>query len=363
LENNLITFGEIMTRFSPSNNLRISQSMPGSLEVTFAGCEASVAVSYSILGGESSFVTALPKNSISDACISNLKSFGVKTDKIIKTDSGRLGSYYLETGSNQRASKVEYDRSGSSIAILNPKTYNWNTILQNKTWLHISGITPALSEYAFEATLQAVKIAKSLGLQISLDLNYRSKLWKWDKNASSLKLARIKMPHILKYVNVLIGNEKDAEDVLNIEIPEANFEKGEINIDEYPKIAEKINHKYPNIKLIAITLRESVSANHNRWGAMIYDASKKSSFFSPKKNNKYMPYEITNIVDRLGAGDSFAAALIFSINHLNLKNSKALDFAVAASCIAHSIQGDYNITSINEIEKLAEGFTSGRVSR
>ena len=363
MKNSLITFGEIMTRFSPSNNLRISQSMPGNLDVTFAGCEASVAVSYSVLGGESSFISALPKNSISDACISNLKSFGVKTDKIIQTNSGRLGSYYLETGSNQRASKVEYDRSGSSISILDPKTYNWENILQKKTWLHVSGITPALSENAFEATLEAVKTAKDLGIRISCDLNYRSKLWKWGKNISSRELARNKMRNILKYVNILIGNEKDAEDILNIEIPEANFAKGEINIDQYPKIAEKINHKYPNIKLIAITLRESVSANHNRWGAMLYDASKKSSFFSPIKDNKYIPYEITNIVDRLGAGDSFAAALIFSINHLKLKNSKALDFSVAASCIAHSIQGDYNVASINEIENLAEGFTSGRVLR
>ena len=150
---------------------------------------------------------------------------------------------------------------------------------------------------------------------------------------------------------------------MNIEIPEANFEEGEINIAEYPKIAQKISHEYPNVKLIAITLRESISANHNRWGAMLYDTKDKSSFFSPKKNNKYIPYEITNIVDRLGAGDSFAAALIFSINHLNYNNSKALDFAVAASCIAHSIQGDYNITTVNEIKKLAEGFTSGRVVR
>lgn len=352
-----------MTRFNPSNNLRLSQSMPGSLDITFAGCEASVAVSYSVLGGDSSFVSALPKNSLSDACISNLKSFGVHTNKIIKTDSGRLGAYYLETGSNQRASKVEYDRYGSSISVINPKNYNWRNILQKETWLHISGITPALSESAFEATLQSVQTAKSLGLQISCDLNFRGKLWQWHDNLSSEELARTKMPDILKYVDVLIGNEKDAEDVLNIEIPEANFDEGEINIAEYPKIAQKISHKYPNMKLIAITLRESVSANHNRWGAMLYDTNEKSSFFSPKKNNKYIPYEITNIVDRLGAGDSFAAALIFSINHLNLNNSKALDFAVAASCIAHSIQGDFNITTVDEIEKLAEGFTSGRVVR
>ena len=352
-----------MTRFNPSNNLRLSQSMPGSLDITFAGCEASVAVSYSILGGDSSFVSALPKNSLSDACISNLKSFGVDTNKIIKTDSGRLGAYYLETGSNQRPSKVEYDRYGSSISTINPKNYNWKNILQKKTWLHISGITPALSENAFEATLQSVQTAKSLGIRISCDLNYRGKLWKWHDDLSSMELARTKMPDILNYVDVLIGNEKDAEDVLNIEIPEANFNEGGININEYPAIAKKINDEYPKIKLIAITLRECISANHNRWGAMLYDTSDASSFYSPKKNNKYIPYEITNIVDRLGAGDSFAAALIFSINHLNLNNSKALDFAVAASCIAHSIQGDYNITTVNEIEKLAEGFTSGRVVR
>ena len=358
-----MTFGEIMARFSPPGNLRLDQAMPGSLDITFAGCEASVAVSYAILGGKSFFVSSLPKNSLTNACVSNLKSYGVRTNHIIISDAGRLGTYYLETGSNQRASKVEYDRDGSSISLLEPIRYNWKTILNNKAWLHVSGITPAISKNAFEATLLAVITAKEAGLTVSCDLNFRNKLWKWNSRYSSKELARLEMPKILRHVDMIIGNEQDADDVLDIELADANFEEGSIKTKEYPKIADQINEKFPNINFIAIPLRESISANHNRWGAMIYNCENKLSYFSPKRQNTYCPFEITDIVDRLGAGDSFAAALIFSMNHLKLDYKDALDFAVAASCIAHSIKGDYNITTVDEVRKLADGFTSGRVIR
>ena len=361
--NNLITFGEIMTRFSPSNNSRISQSMPGNLDIRFAGCEASVAVSYSKLGGSSFFVTALPKNDLSHSCIKDLKSHSVNTNHIVFSHEGRLGAYYVEKGSNQRPSKVTYDRSGSAISLLKPDSYPWDTILKNKTWLHISGITPALSKRCYDATTLVAKKAKDLGIKVSCDLNFRSKLWRWDKKYNPKELARIKMPKILKYVDTLIANEQDAEDVLEIEILNTDFDKGALNVNVYPKIAKKITNKFPNLSLIAITLRESISANHNRWGAMLFDCNEHTNYFSPLINGEYVPFEIENIVDRLGAGDSFAAGLIFSLNHLKTDNKTALDFAVAASCLAHSIEGDYNISTIDEVNELVNGFTSGRVQR
>ena len=363
MKNGLITFGEIMVRFSPPDHLRLSQAMPGNLEVTFAGCEASVAVSYSILGGDSSFVTVLPNNTISEACIKNLNSFSVDTTSILRSDKGRFGTYYMETGSNQRASKVTYDRYKSALSLSKPEDYDWESILKNKKWLHISGITPALSENAYDSTLFCAQKAKDLGLKTSCDLNFRSKLWQWNKNYSARELAKRKMPEILKYIDLLIGNEQDAEDVLDIKAQESNFKNGEIDIEAYPDIANKISNLFPNLSLIAITLRESISANHNRWGAMLYDCSKESSIFSPSKKNRYSPFEIKNIVDRLGAGDSFAAGLIFSLNHLKTDNKNALEFAVAASCLAHSIKGDYNLSTSDEVFNLVNGFTSGRVSR
>ena len=363
MSNELVTFGEIMSRFSPQRKLRLEQVMPGKIEVTFGGAEASVAVSYSRLGGKSHFVTALPKNSMADACIMNLKYHGVGTDNIFRADYGRLGTYYLETGSNQRASKVEYDRTGSSVSILNPSDYDWDTIFQNKTWLHITGITPAISKNACEATKEAVKKAKEGGITISCDLNFRGKLWAWDNDHSPKELAKKEMSQILKYIDIVIGNEQDAEDVLGVKIKHSDFDSGTIQVSQYPKIAEKISNKFDNLSHIGITLRESISADHNRWGAMLFDCKNKEAYFAPEKDQKYVPYEITNIVDRLGAGDSFAAALIYSLHELKMQEKDALNFSVAASCIAHSIKGDFNITKVDEVKKLADGFTSGRVVR
>ena len=363
MNNELITFGEIMTRFSPSDNLKLEQTMPGSIDVTFAGAEASVAISYSRLGGKSHFVTALPKNIMADACIMNLRSHGVHTDNIIRDNNGRLGTYYLETGANQRASKVEYDRNGSSVSITDPKKYDWDNIFQNKTWLHITGITPAISRNACEVTKSAVMAAKEANLTVSCDLNFRGKLWGWDKKFSPKELAQKEMPEILNFVDIIIGNEQDADDVLGINIKGADFDKGVIEISQYSKIAQMVAEKFSNLSHVAITLRESISANHNRWGAMLYDCKDGSSYFSPQKDGAYAPYEITNIIDRLGAGDSFAAALIFSLHDSKLSPKDALKFSVAASCIAHSIKGDFNITPANEVKKLADGFTSGRVVR
>ena len=352
-----------MARFSPHGNLRLSQSMPGSMDVTFAGCEASVAVSYANLGGDSFFVTALPKNTLTDAVIKDLNSYLVNTSDVIHSSIGRLGTYYVEKGANQRPSKVIYDRDNSTISLMKSDKYNWKNVLKNKSWLHVSGITPALSKKAYKATLCAVMKAKSLGLKTSCDLNFRSKLWAWDKKYNSQELARIKMPKILKYIDILIGNEQDAEDVLGIELSNTNFDKGNIDVNIYPNIAKKLYSKFTNLKLIAITLRESLSATHNRWGAMLYDCQNDNSYFSPTKNKNYSPFEIKNIVDRLGAGDSFAAGLIFSLNHLQLPYGESLEFAVASSCLAHSIEGDFNLTSQDEVLKLMKGFSSGRVIR
>ena len=363
MNNELVTFGEIMTRFSPSDNLKLEQTMPGSIDVTFAGAEASVAVSYSRLGGKSHFVTALPKNMMADACIMNLRSHGVGTNNILRVSNGRLGTYYLETGANQRASKVEYDRNGSSVSITDPKKYDWDNIFQNNTWLHITGITPAISRNACEVTTVAVMAAKEANLSVSCDLNYRGKLWGWDKNYSPKELAQKEMPEILKFVDIIIGNEQDADDVLGINIKGSDFDKGVIEISQYSEIAKMVAEKFSNLSYIAITLRESISANHNRWGAMLYDCKDDASYYSPQKDSEYSAYDITDIVDRLGAGDSFAAALIFSLHDSKLSPKDALNFSVAASCIAHSIKGDIKITTADEVKKLADGFTSGRVVR
>jgi len=363
MKSELVTFGEIMTRFSPQENLKLEQAMPGKLEVIFAGAEASVAVSYSRLGGKSHFVTALPKNAMSDACIMDLKRHSVGLDGILRVDQGRLGTYYLETGANQRASRVEYDRSKSSVSLTEASKYDWQNIFNNKTWFHITGITPALSKEACKTTKVAVQAAKEQNLTVSCDLNFRGKLWKWNKNYSPRELAKKEMTEILKFVDIIIGNEQDADNVLGIQIKDADFDKGSIDISQYSDIAKMISEEFSNLSYVAITLRESISANHNRWGAMLYDSKNQAAYFSPEKAGQYSPYEITHIVDRLGAGDSFAAALIFSLSEYEFRPKDALNFSVAASCISHSIKGDFNITSADEVKRLAGGFTSGRVVR
>jgi 2-dehydro-3-deoxygluconokinase len=360
----VITFGEIMGRFSAPGFLRFQQCMPGSMEVTFAGAEATVAASLAYLGERAAFVTALPQHAIADACVASLRALGVDTRHIARVKEGRLGLYYLETGTNQRPGNVIYDREGSSVARTPADAYCWREIFDGAAWLHISGITPALSATAAEAALAAVKAAKGYGLTVSCDLNFRRKLWGWAPGIAPRELAEKTLRGILPFVDVVIGNEEDAAEVLGIHAKDTDVMSGNLAVDKYPEVARQVVAQFPNVSRVAITLRESVSASHNNWGAMLYTASDDNAVFAPMRAGRYQAYAITHIVDRVGGGDAFAAGLIFALLQPELSDPQtALGFAVAASCLAHSIQGDFNYSSRSEIEALMAGSGSGRVVR
>ena len=331
----IIAFGEIMGRLTTPGFRRFCQSCPGILNMSFAGAEANVAASLSILGRKSVFVSAIPKHAIADACISSLKSVGVVTDYILRTSKGRLGLFYLETGANQRPSKVIYDRSYSSISFTEYEEYNWDEILNDAKWFHVTGITPALSKISAETALHAVRNAKNKGLIVSCDLNFRKQLWRWDENLSPSKLAEKTMRQLLPFIDIAICNEEDAEDVLKIKASNTDVHKGRLAIDKYPEVASKISQQFPNIKKIAFTLRESISATRNHWGGMLFDTAEQKAYFAPLEDNQYQPYQIHSIVDRVGGGDSFAAALIYALTDEDLfVPQRALSFAVA-SCAFH----------------------------
>jgi 2-dehydro-3-deoxygluconokinase len=360
----VVTFGEIMARLAPEGFLRFRQVMPGKLNVTFAGAEANVAVSIELLGGESAFVTSLPTNALADACVANLKALGVDTQHILQTHVGRLGLYFVETGANQRPTRVIYDRAHSSVSQVQAEQYPWETIFKDKTWFHTTGITPSLSKTAAEATLSAVQQAKAGGLKVSCDLNFRKKLWRWDDSLKPRELAEKTMRAILPFVDVLIANEEDAADVLGIHAEGTDVHSGKLAIDKYPQVAREIVNQFSNVSTVAITLRESISASHNNWGAMLYDTKSDQAFFAPVRNGQYNPYQIRNIVDRVGGGDAFGAGLIFALQTPELSApEKAVAFATAASCLAQSISGDFNYNSREEVEALMKGSLSGRVVR
>ncbi|TWU08030.1 sugar kinase [Stieleria varia] len=359
----IVTFGEIMGRLTPPGFLRLTQAMPGTLNVTFAGAEANVAASLARFGGDAVFVTALPDNDLTDACIASLQSLGIASH-VIRTDYGRLGLYFLETGANQRPSRVLYDRDQSAISLTEPSVYDWPAIFDGADWFHVTGITPALSQVAADATLDAVRTAKKLGLTVSCDLNFRGKLWQWGSDATPRELAGEVMRQILPHVDVLIANEEDCGDVLDIRAESTDVHSGQLNEQRYPDVARRVVDEFPQLRLVATTLRNSVSASHNDWGAMLYDVNDDTVCFAPTVDGQYQPYEIRNIVDRVGGGDAFAAALIFALTSIDgATHRDALDFAVAASCLAHSIVGDTNFVSRSEVEALVAGRGSGRVVR
>ena len=340
----IVTLGEIMLRLKSPGLERFFQSP--SLEATFGGGEANVAVSLANYGMDAKFVTALPDNAIAEACIRELRGFGVDTSDIVTTKNGRVGIYFLESGTNQRPSKVIYDRAESSIAIAKPEDFDFAKIFDGANWFHITGITPALSQSAADLSLAAVKAAKEMGLTVSCDLNYRKNLWKYGKEAKEV------MRELVKFVDVIIANEEDCQKSLGME-SSSNVESGELDTAKYEKLAQDVLALYPNAQRIAITLRESKSANHNDWAACICD---RNEFYVSKK------YEIKNILDRVGGGDSFGGGLIYGL--LNYDNQRdALEYAVAASCLKHSISGDYNRVTKKEVEALMGGDGSGRVQR
>lgn len=352
-----------MCRLASPQNLRLRQTRE--LEVTYAGAEASVAASICNFGGTARYVTALPKHALADATMDTLRSVGIDTSQVLRTDTGRLGVYFLETGANQRPSNVIYDREDSAVATTPADHYDWAAIFDGAQWLHLSGITPALSQVAAEATLVAAQRAKAAGCQVSMDLNFRKKLWNWEPGTSASELAQKTMRGILPCVDVVIANEEDCHDVLGIHAGDTDVESGQLDTARYPDAARKVIEQFPNVSKVAITLRESLSATHNNWGAMLFDRDTDAADFAPlDQAGNYTPYEIKAIVDRVGGGDSFAGGLIFALTTPELQAPAiAVKYAVAASCLKHSIKGDFNFSTRAEVEALMGGAVSGRVVR
>jgi 2-dehydro-3-deoxygluconokinase len=339
----VVTFGEIMLRLAPPGFERFLQSP--SFVATWGGGEANVAVSVAGFGIPASFVTVVPVNPIADAMIAEMRRFNVDVSHIAR-GKGRVGVYFVEPGANQRASKVVYDRENSSIALAKPGDFDWDKVLHDATWFHTTGITPAISASAADLAMESVKAAQSKGITVSCDLNYRKNLWKWGKPAHEV------MRELVRYVDVVIANEEDCQAALGIEA-DVDVHSGKLSQNVYRDLAAKVLSTYPNIKTIAITLRESKSASHNGWSACLFDGKE----FLLSRH-----YEITHIVDRVGGGDAFAGGLIYGLNALGSKQ-EALEFAVAASCLKHSLPGDFNRFTLDEVKALLKGDGSGRVQR
>jgi 2-dehydro-3-deoxygluconokinase len=339
----IVTFGEIMLRLAPPGMEKFLQTPQ--FVATFGGGEANVAVSVAQFGLPAVYVTALPENPIADAVIAELRRFGVDTSQIVR-GKGRLGIYYLEGGANQRPSKVVYDRAGSTIALAKPGDIRWDDVFAGAGWFHITGITPAISATAAELSFESVKKAHELGLTVSCDLNYRKNLWKYGKPAADV------MGELAKFVDFAIANEEDVQMALGIQA-DVDVHSGALDRSQYEKLAAKVLDAYPAMKGIAITLRESKSASHNGWSACFHN---RKEFLLSRH------YDITHIVDRVGGGDSFAGGLIYGLLSLP-SHQEALEFAVAASCLKHSIPGDFNRCTVDDVKALLKGGGSGRVQR
>ena len=361
----IAAFGEVMLRLCPPGKKRFSQSFPGSVEATFGGGEANVCASLAMLGASCRYLTALPDNPVARAFAAQLRGMGCDVSKIHFDKIGRMGVYYAEHGSNMRGSNVVYDRDYSTISLLAPESYDFNGMLEGVSHLHVTGITPALSENACLSTLAAVKFASENAIAVSVDLNYRKKLWNWEAGTAKNVLAGRCMEEIVKYADIIIGNEEDAADVFGIHAADTAIDSGVLNIAGYKEVASALSARFPKAKFVAITLRESISADHNNWGGMLYDCSTKNAHFAPlDANGSYEPYQIKDIVDRFGGGDSFCAGLIYALNSGKYASpADAIRFAVAASALKHTISGDYNYSTLGEIETLMKGSASGRVQR
>jgi 2-dehydro-3-deoxygluconokinase len=341
----VVTFGEIMLRLSPPDHLRISQTH--AFEAVFGGGESNVAVSLANFGIPVDFVTRLPENDLGEACQEELRKHGVGVEKILR-GGDRLGIYFLEAGAVARPSKVTYDRAHSSFATIQPGMVDWDAVFSDAEWFHWTGITPAVSESAAAVCLEAVCAAKSHGLTVSCDLNYRSKLWKWGKDASEV------MPELVSCCDIALGNEEDAAKIFGITAADTNVISGEVDAENYRDVCVKLHAQFPNLQRIAISLRGSISASHNTWAGILWH--KGLLHTTPV-------YDLTHIVDRVGSGDAFMAGLIYGLLAYQDDNDKAIQFAVAASCLKHTIYGDFNLVTVDEVEQLMSGDASGRVSR
>jgi 2-dehydro-3-deoxygluconokinase len=341
----VVTFGEIMMRLAPPENLRFSQAR--SFNVIYGGGEANVAVTLANFGHSARFVTRLPDNDLGRACRMYIAQYGVDTSAV-EWGGDRLGIYFHEFGAMQRGSKVVYDRSWSSLSTIQPGMVDWDAVFKGADWFHFTGITPAVSQGAAEACLEAATKARELGLKVSCDLNFRAKLWNWGVTASEF------MPQLTALTHVAVGNEEDADKVFGIKAPETDVIAGQVSSEKYRYVAEELVRRFPNLEKVAITLRGSKSASYNTWSGLYFDG----------QNHYTAPvYEITHMVDRVGGGDAFAGGLIHALRQFPDNPQQVIDFAVAASCLKHSIVGDFNLVSVAEVEKLMMGDASGRVAR
>tara|TARA_Y100000389_G_scaffold130442_1_gene127850 strand:- start:3053 stop:4093 length:1041 start_codon:yes stop_codon:yes gene_type:complete len=343
----VITFGEIMLRLSTPEFLRFSQT--NQFDIVYGGGEANVAVSLVNYGIETSFVSRLPLNDIGDVALMEMRKRGVNTKHILR-GGDRLGIYFLETGAVSRGSKVIYDRANSAMADIKPGMIDWKSIFKNASWFHWTGITPAISQGAADACIEAVKIASQMGITISTDLNYRSKLWNYGVDREAI------MTQLTSYCDIILGNEEDAEKHFGIKPKGLNITKQghKVKAEAFLSVCKQIMKKFPNAKKVITTLRGSISASHNTWAGVLYDGS--SIYESPV-------YQISHIVDRVGGGDSFMGGLIYGLINYSDDDQHALNFAVAASCLKHTIKGDINLVTVEEVKKLMSGDASGRVAR
>jgi len=341
----IVTFGEIMLRLVPTGFDRFSQARQ--FNASFGGGEANVAVSLANYGLKVDYITRLPKNDIAESCVMDLRRYNVGTDKIIY-GGDRLGIYFLEAGAVARPSKVIYDRANSSIAEIMPGMVNWDSVFEGVTWFHWTGITPAISEGAALACKEAIEAANKKGITVSTDLNFRKNLWKWGKKASEV------MPDLVSGCDVILGNEEDAAMVFGIHPEGADVTSGHVEAAAYESVCRQMMKKFPRAKKVIVTLRGSVNASHNTWSGVLFDG---------KKLYEAPLYDITHIVDRVGGGDSFMGGLIYGLITYPGDDQRALNFAVAASCLKHTINGDFNLTTVKEVETLMGGDGSGRVSR
>ncbi len=341
----IITFGEIMLRLATPEHQRFTQAT--SFCASFGGGEANVAVSLANFGLNVEYVTRLPGNDLGQAVLMDLRKHNVGIQHIIR-GGDRLGIYFLETGSVARPSKVIYDRANSAIAGIKTGMIDWNSVFKGAEWFHWTGITPAISEGAAEVCIEAVTEAKKKGIAVSCDLNFRKNLWKWGKTADEV------MPGLVKQCDIILGNEEDAEKVFGIKPEGTDVSSGHVSAEKYKEVCIKLMKMFPAAKKVIVTLRGSINADHNTWSGVLYDG--KTLFEAPE-------YQITHIVDRVGGGDSFMGGLIYGLITYPGDDQKALNFAVAASCLKHTIHGDFNLVSVSEVEQLMKGDASGRVVR
>lgn len=360
----VVCFGEIMARLQSPGHLRFRQVMPGTLELTFAGAEANAAVTIAALGGEARFVTALPRHELAEACLANLRSARVGVNGVVRSDTGRFGLYFVEAGANQRGGNVLYDREGSSFCLAGPEVYDWPQLLRGAAWLHTTGIAAAVSRAAAEVTVAAVMAARAAGVRVSFDINHRRKLWRWDATHAPEELAQRTLARILPAVDLLIGNPADLAQAAGLEAPSPGMESGEEGRRALLALARAVAQRYPRLQRIALSLRGGMSATHQRWGALLYTVADDSVWFAPVSGGEFHPYDVARVVDRLGTGDALAGALLFALETPELAAPEtAIGFAAAASCLAHSIHGDFNYVTRAEVEALQRGGNGGGVSR